>query len=65
MPSSVIAYAQYDPEGRFLDIRYRSGHTYRYLDVPAREYEAYRASYSKGEFLNAVIKKKYRFEQLN
>lgn len=65
MPSSVIEFAQYNAEAGYLDIRYRSGRTYRYLDVPPVEYEAYRRSYSKGQFLNAVIKKKYRFERLH
>lgn len=64
MPSSVIKFAVYHADDRALDVRFRSGKTYRYIDVPQGEYDAYRAAFSKGQFLNAVIKKKYDFIEL-
>lgn len=65
MPSSVIEYARYDAGQKCLDVKYRSGRIYRYLDVPDKIYRDYQASYSKGEFLNAVIKKNFEFQKLS
>lgn len=65
MPSSVIDRAEYNAEQKFLDIKYRSGKIYRYLDVPEDEYQAYRNSFSKGKYLNQFIKTSYEFMRLN
>ena len=64
MPSSVIESARYDEEQKCLDIKYRSGKIYRYLNVPPAIYASYKTSYSKGEYLNLVIKKFYPFKRL-
>jgi hypothetical protein len=66
MPSSVIAAMRYDPEARVLTIVYRGKRgTYRYFDVPAEEYAAFRSAASKGAYLNEVFKAKgYRYELL-
>ena len=65
MPSSVFAVMIYDPEGQVLEIVYRGNRgSYRYFDVPLEEWTAFRASPSKGTYLNEVFKPKaYRFEK--
>ena len=65
MPSTVIERADYYAEQKFLDVRYRSGKTYRYIDVPEDEYQAYKNSFSKGKYLNQFIKTNYGFVKLN
>ena len=64
MPSTVITSVHYDATHQTLTITYRSGKTYCYFDVPADVYAAYKSSFSKGRFLNRVIKDHYRFAQV-
>lgn len=59
MPSAVISRYHYDAARQVLRIVYVSGLTYEYREVPPQVYEEFRAAYSKGRFLNAVIKKYY------
>ena len=64
MPSSVIQWMRYDPRSRSLLIGFRGRQrTYRYFDVPAREWLAFREAASKGTYLNAIFKEGgYGFE---
>jgi hypothetical protein len=66
MPSSVILGMGYEPESRVLMIAFRGGRgTYRYFDVPVEEWVAFRASGSKGTYLNGVFKaRNYRYEKV-
>jgi KTSC domain len=66
MPSSVILGMRYKPETQELVIVYRGRRgTYRYFDVPMKEWTAFRTSGSKGTYLNEVFKvKNYRYERL-
>ena len=61
MPSTAVDFANYDPDARVMLVKYRGGGLYRYFDVPKEEYDAYRASYSKGKFVNENIKTKYKY----
>ena len=65
MPSSVILGMRYMPVIRTLTIAFRGGRgTYRYFDVPMEEWVAFRASGSKGTYLNEVFKtKNYEYER--
>ncbi len=56
----------YTPDARTLDIVFRHGKgTYRYFDVSAAEWRAFKRAPSKGTYLNAVFKARHpRFEQL-
>jgi hypothetical protein len=65
MPSSVVAYFNYDPIKSALQVTYTSGAVYEYEDVPENVYEAMRLSFSKRIFLNTEIKGKYRFKKIN
>ncbi len=66
MPSSVISWMRYIPSSRSLLIAFRSGAlVYRYFDVPAEEWAAFRAAPSKGTYLNTVFKEGgYGFERV-
>ncbi len=60
MPSSVIQIMFYDPQARVVDVVYRHGRgTYRYWDVAAEEWAAFRTAPSKGTYLNEVFKERY------
>ncbi|MCH5598862.1 KTSC domain-containing protein [Niabella ginsengisoli] len=43
--------------------RYISGSIYEYKDVPADIYEEMKGAFSKGQFLNAKIKGRYRYKK--
>jgi KTSC domain-containing protein len=40
-----------------LDIEYKSGNLYRYLEVTKEEYDELEAASSKGTYINHIIKK--------
>ena len=62
--SSALTWTAYDKETRNLDIRFVSGRTYRYSNVPPDLYESLLAAASKGAFFNAEIKDKYKFRDI-
>lgn len=61
MPSSVVNQYIYFPETEILRIIYQSGAIYDYLKVPQGISDKFKAARSKGRFLNAVIKPKFKF----
>jgi hypothetical protein len=65
MPSLVISSFSYDPELSDLTIRYVSGLVYCYKKVPEKVFKEFRASGSKGRYLNFNIKGKYDYEKLS
>lgn len=64
MKSSAVEYLHYDAKAKTLDITFVGGESYRYFDVPNKEFKNYQAAESKGKFVNAEIKPKYRYEKL-
>ena len=66
MPSSVIRSMRYNPAERTLYIEFRDGRgVYRYFDVPAAEWKAFRAAPSKGTYLNQTFKEAgYGYEKI-
>ena len=62
MPSTVIRSFDYDPAEQRLDVTFVTGRRYSYFEVPAETYAAMKASFAKGEFFNAQIRNRYRFE---
>ena len=59
MPSSVVRAMRYNERTLALTITFRaSGETYRYFNVPAWEWEAFRTAPSKGTYLNTVFKER-------
>ncbi len=65
MPSSVVESMNYDPLKQILYVVFVSGDVYAYKDVPEKVYKDFKASISKGTFLNRKIKKYYQTEKLS
>ena len=63
MPSTVIRSFRYLADHRELEVTFRSGRVYAYLDVPLHVAKAMRASVSKGEFFNTHVKGVFAFER--
>ena len=61
MPSRAVHHFIYFPETEILRIIYQSGAVYDYLRVPPSIVEKFGKARSKGTFLNAVIKPKFKF----
>lgn len=57
--SSVIAEVGYDAQAEVLEVLFRHGRAYRYLNFPAFMYERLMGSDSIGKFFNAEIKGHY------
>jgi len=64
MPSTVVNHYFYFPETEILRIIYQSGAIYDYFEVPPKTYEKFREATSKGQFLNKIIKPKFRFRKI-
>jgi hypothetical protein len=62
--SSLMTDVQYDEKTRELDIRFTSGKTYRYFDVPKKVYSGLLRAKSKGEFFNEEIKEIYQYAEM-
>jgi hypothetical protein len=62
--SSVMTGVDYDEETGELDVRFTSGKTYRYFDVPEDVYVRLLGAGSKGEFFNEEIKGVYRYAEV-
>ena len=65
MPSSVIRKYFYKPELQILAIVYVAGAVYNYLDVPQVVFDDFRASFSKGIYLNKNIKPFFKYEKVS
>lgn len=64
MPSTVIRSFNYDAKRRSLHVTFQTGRRYVYNDVPEEVYRAMRASSSKGEYFNGMIRDRYSFIRL-
>lgn len=62
--SSSLASAGYDPRTHVLEVEFRNGGVYQYLEVPDEEYEEFRSAESKGRYLNSEIKPRHRSRRL-
>lgn len=65
MPSSVVSSMKYDSDNELLYVVFVSGDVYVYKKVPEKVFKDFKASISKGTFLNRNIKKFYEAEKLN
>lgn len=63
--SSLLASVGYDERARILDVELRSGHVYRYFDVPRATYDGLLAAESKGQYYNEQIRDVFAVEQLS
>jgi hypothetical protein len=62
--SSTLAAVRYLPSSRELEVTFRSGQIYRYLDIPIRVYRELLAAESKGTYYNFNIRNRFSFQQL-
>jgi hypothetical protein len=65
LESSTPASVLYLPTHRQLELEFRSGEIYRYLNVPPQAYRELLAATSKGIYFNSNIRRKFPFLQLN
>jgi hypothetical protein len=65
MPSSVIAHISYEISKQELKVIFNSGDIYVYRDVPEKIYKEFKASISKGTYLNRKLKKLFTGEKIN
>ncbi|HEX2209664.1 MAG TPA: KTSC domain-containing protein [Longimicrobium sp.] len=56
LDSSSLASVGYDPAKHVLEVEFRNGGVYQYLEVDDHEYEEFRSAPSKGRYLNTEIK---------
>jgi hypothetical protein len=61
--SSSIASAGYRPDQEVLEVRFRSGAVYRYLNVPPGIHGAFLAAESKGRYFNEAIRGRFEFRR--
>ncbi|MDX2002709.1 MAG: KTSC domain-containing protein [Chitinophagales bacterium] len=59
--STVLALIGYDQDTRKLEVVFRSGSIYLYIDVPSRLWKELLAADSKGKYYNQFIKDKFEF----
>jgi hypothetical protein len=65
MPSSVIAHIDYEAETQALRIIFLSGDVYLYEKVPEKIYKEFKASVSKGTYLNRKFKKLFKGKKVS
>lgn len=63
--STTLASVGYDAGTQLLELEFTSGRVYRYFDVPSETYDLLMAAASKGQFFNASIRDRYRYEALS
>lgn len=62
--SSNIASIGYDEDNQILEIEFNDGSVYQYSGVPSSEHDGIMRADSKGQYLNANIKKRYSYVKL-
>lgn len=65
MPSTVIAFMDYNIETAILQIHFISGLVYAYENIPEEIYNQLRSSTAKGIYFNRYIKSRYNFKKLS
>lgn len=65
LTSTTLRSAGYDERERVLEVQFRHGTVYRYLDVPREVYEGLMAARSRGAYFDANVKRAgYRYERV-
>jgi hypothetical protein len=62
--SSNVASVGYDEQSETLEVEFLNGTVYQYFNVGMDLYEQFRAAPSKGQFLNAYIRKSYPYSRV-
>jgi hypothetical protein len=61
--SSNLVSVGYDADAAVLEVEFKDGSIYRYLNVPQFEYDALMSAPSHGVYFNANIRKSYAYER--
>jgi hypothetical protein len=64
LDSSSLRSVGYDPSAHVLEVEFRNGGVYQYLEVPDEEFEGFITAPSKGRYLNTEIKARYPSRRL-
>lgn len=62
--SSTISRMGYDDTRKVLSVEFKNGSRYEYYDLPANIFQQMKAAASKGQFLSANIKGRYRYARV-
>lgn len=64
MASSVLDAVAYDPAGKHLLLRFRTGAIFEYGNVPAVVYEELLAAQSKGGYFSEYVRPDYPYRRV-
>lgn len=62
--SSTISRMAYDETRKVLSVEFKNGSRYEYYDLPINVFQQMKAAASKGQFLSANIKGRYRYARV-
>jgi hypothetical protein len=62
--SSAIVSAGYDAEQRTLELEWKNGRVYQYLEVPQGTFEWLLRAKSKGAYFSRMIDQRYAFREV-
>lgn len=63
--SDMLVALRYDEAARHLDVIFRTGDKYRYLNVPPLEYVGLMGAKSKGQYMHKrILGDRYKYERL-
>jgi hypothetical protein len=62
--SSTISRMAYDEARKVLAVEFKNGSRYEYYDLPTNVFQQMMAAASKGQFLSANIKGRYRYARV-
>jgi hypothetical protein len=62
--SSSLSSVGYDPRSETLEVEFRNGGVYRYLEVPEDAWRMLQSAESKGSYLNTHIKPAHRYRKV-
>jgi KTSC domain len=62
--SSSLSSVGYDAGSETLEVEFRNGGVYRYLEVPEDEWQSLQSAESKGSYLNTHIKPRHPYRKL-
>jgi hypothetical protein len=62
--SSSLTSVGYDAGSETLEVEFRNGGVYRYLEVPEDEWQSLQSAESKGSYLNTHIKPRHPYRKL-
>lgn len=66
LESDMLVAVRYDEEARHLDVIFRTGEKYRYLNVPPLEYVGLMSAKSKGQYMHKrILGDRYKYKRLD